>query len=200
MGFVFFFPVSYGTKSKDMKALIFNGALERRTNATSNCIGDYLDHKLREQGIESQIFKIADSGIPLFDSTLTKTPKAVELMNHTFREVDIHLWLTPLYHGSMTGAMKNCLDWLQWSAKLPKPYLTGKMVGLVCWADGVQALQGINAMDAVAKALRAWTSPYNVPINRGELYDDQWNISPDYQQRLQLLLQVLVQGPDTISA
>lgn len=182
-----------------MKVLIFNGALERRTNATSERISAYLCEKLAEQDIESQVFNIADSGIPLFDVTLTKPPRSVELMNLVFREADVHIWLTPLYHGSMTGAMKNCLDWLEYSAKLPKAYLTGKMIGLVCWANGVQAIQGINAMDAVAKSLRAWTLPFSVPIQWSELYDDQGNISAHYQERFQLLLQLLIEGPERVS-
>ena len=50
-------------------------------------------------------------------------------MTETFRSADLHIWLTPLYHGSMTGIMKNCLDWLEISAKETTPYLTGKVVG-----------------------------------------------------------------------
>lgn len=182
-----------------MKALIFNGALERRENAASERISRYLHERLTELNIETQTYKLADSGIPLFDVSITQTPRAVEVMNWVFREADIHIWLTPLYHGSMTGAMKNCLDWLEYSAKLPSPYLSGKTVGMVCWADGVQAMQGINAMDAVAKSLRAWTSPYNVAIQRSDLFEEDGKISSRYQQRFQLLLQVLVEGPNKVA-
>lgn len=176
-----------------MKALIFTGALERREDSTSERLSNYLNEQLKALGVEANIFKIADSGIPLFDITLKNKPAAVELMNIQFLEADVHIWLTPLYHGSMTGVMKNCLDWLECTATLPKPYLTGKKVGLVCWADGVQAMQGINAMDAVAKSLRAWTLPYSVPIQRFELFDENGNISDNYKGRLAILLQLLVQ-------
>jgi hypothetical protein len=54
--------------------------------------------------------------------------------------------------------MKNCLDWLEVTANRYEPYLTDKTIGLVCWADGLQAMQGINAMDVIAKSLRAWHS------------------------------------------
>lgn len=176
-----------------MKALIFTGALERREDSTSGRLSNYLKEQLETQGIEANIFKIADSGIPLFDITLTKTPKAVEMMNIQFLEADVHIWLTPLYHGSMTGVMKNCLDWLEISAKKPLPYLTGKTVGLVCWADGVQAMQGINAMDSVAKSLRAWTAPYSVPIQRNELFNENGTITENYEKRFDILIQLLTQ-------
>lgn len=176
-----------------MKALIFTGALERREDSTSERLSNYLSEQLKALGVETNIFKIADSGIPLFDLTLKNVPATVELMNIQFLEADIHIWLTPLYHGSMTGVMKNCLDWLECTATLPKPYLTGKKVGLVCWADGVQAMQGINAMDAVAKSLRAWTVPYSVPIQRYELFDENGAVCDNYKGRFAILLQLLVQ-------
>lgn len=176
-----------------MKALIFTGALERREDSTSERLSNYLSEQFKELGVENTIFKIADSGIPLFDISLSRTPKAVELMNIQFREADIHIWLTPLYHGGMTGVMKNCFDWLEVSAKKPSPYLTGKTIGLICWADGVQAMQGINAMDSVAKALRGWTAPYSVAIQRSELYDESGAISESYKGRFKLLLQLLTE-------
>lgn len=179
-----------------MKALLFNGAPEKKENSVSGTITKHLAEKLKERGIEPIIFNIAESGIPLFDFSLTRTPKAVEMMNLIFREADIHIWLSPLYHGSMTGVMKNCLDWLELSSRLPKPYLTGKKVGLVCWADGVQAMNGINAMDTVAKALRAWTLPYSVPIQRNQLHNEQGQITEDYNTRFEILLNLLLEGPD----
>lgn len=176
-----------------MKALIFTGALERRSDSTSARLSNYLSHELKTLGIETTLFNLAESGIPLFDLTLNRTPHAVEVMNLQFREADIHIWLTPLYHGSMTGVMKNCLDWLEVSAKMPNPYLTGKTIGLVCWAEGVQAMQGINAMDAVAKALRAWPAPYSVAIQRKELFTAEGAISVNYQNRFHLLLELITQ-------
>src|SRR5690606_22537650 len=119
-----------------MKALIFNGALERRPLSTSSTISAYLAKNLEINNIETEIFNLAESGIPLFDSTLTKTPKGVEIMNHLFLEADVHFWLAPLYHGSIPGVMKNCLDWLEISARNIRPYLTDKTIGLICWADG----------------------------------------------------------------
>ncbi|MGJ1269470.1 NADPH-dependent FMN reductase [Sphingobacterium spiritivorum] len=177
-----------------MNILIFNGALERRPSSTSHSIIQFLQQTLEENGIHSTVFNLAGSAIPLFDFTLSKTPVAVEIMTQQFREADAHIWLTPLYHGSMTGVMKNCLDWLEISAKEPRPYLTDKMVGLISWADGGQALQGINAMDAIAKSLRAWPVPFSVPIVKPLLFDEgnPGQITKAYQQKLQLLIRILI--------
>lgn len=175
-----------------MKALLFTGALERKEDSTSELLANYLKNQLEEKGVEVTIFKIADSGIPLFDPAyLKKVPLAVQRMEMLFRDADFHIWLTPLYHGGMTGVMKNCLDWLEISANEPIPYLTGKVVGMICWADGVHALNGIHAMDCVAQSLRAWTTPYNVPIQRSELFHADGTITENYKKRFEILLQLL---------
>ncbi len=175
-----------------MRALIFTGALEREESSTSARLSNYLKTQLESKGIETDIFKIADSGVPLFDvSLIDRPPIGVQRMNLLFRNADFHIWMTPLYHGSMTGVMKNCLDWLEINSDEPIPYLTGKVVGLICWADGVQAIQGINAMDSVVKALRAWVAPYSIAILRKELFNEQNEISDDYKIRFNKLIQLL---------
>ncbi|MCQ9636712.1 NAD(P)H-dependent oxidoreductase [Chryseobacterium sp. WG23] len=173
-----------------MKALIFNGSLERRAESTSGHISNYFADHLKTMGIQTEIFTLADSGIPLFDLSLTKTPLAVERMAQLFTDADLHIWLAPLYHGSIPGVMKNCLDWLEVTAGRYEPYLTDKTVGLICWADGLQAMQGINAMDAIAKSLRAWPLPFSVPIVRSALFDSdhKTEISPLYSGKFDKLI------------
>lgn len=171
-----------------MKAIIFNGALERRPHSTSGLLSAYISEQLSGCGVENQVFNLAESGIPLYDITNTRIPMGVEVMKNLFLEADVHFWLAPLYHGSIPGVMKNCLDWLEITAKNARPYLTDKTVGLVCWADGLHALQGVNTMDAIAKALRAWPLPFNVPIARGALYDEAGDLSQVYKNKMDLLV------------
>ncbi|WP_104380953.1 NADPH-dependent FMN reductase [Sphingobacterium sp. HMA12] len=175
-----------------MKALIFNGALERRPESTSGVLSDYFAEQLNQLGIANSVFNLADSGIPLFDSSLSRIPNSVRIMNNLFLEADVHFWLSPLYHGSIPGVMKNCLDWLEISAKNSPAYLTDKNIGLVCWADGVQALQGINAMDTIAKSLRAWTLPFSVPIVKSGLFEasSSRTLSSTYKRKLDLLINI----------
>lgn len=180
-----------------MKAILFNGALDRRTNSTAHRITKHVTDLLIQRGISAEPFHIADSGVPLFDANLSKTPHAAEFLNHQLRQAQLHVWLTPLYHGSLTGVMKNALDWLECSARLPEPYLTGRRVGLICWADGVQAMQGINAMESVAKSLRAWTLPYAVPMQKKDLFDARGEITLAYQERFGRLVDLLVEGTPT---
>lgn len=176
-----------------MNALIFNGSFERGADSISHLITNYFKSILEEKSVRVSVFNIAEADIPIFDVDKREFPSSVSEMNKIFREADIHIWLTPLYHGSMTGAMKNALDWMELSAKEPEPYLTNKVVGLVCWADGGQAMQGINAMDSVAKALRAWVLPYCVPVVRRLLTKDQSaHFTEEYIGKFNLMAKLLV--------
>lgn len=172
--------------------------MERRTNSTSHAIAGYLKNKLQSEGSEVSVFNLSEASIPFFDITLSTIPIAAQVMAEEFRSADLHIWLTPLYHGSMTGIMKNCLDWLEISAKETAPYLTDKVVGLVCWADGGQAMQGITAMDAVAKSLRAWTLPYSIPAVRSHLYDHAGNLSKEYQMKFDRMTNLLLATGNTL--
>jgi NAD(P)H-dependent FMN reductase len=155
-----------------MNVLLFNGCSDTRPETTGRKISGYLRRELIDKGYSVSEVNVSEAHIPFFELRQPQPGLVVAEMCEAFLQADLQIWLTPLYHGGMTGAMKNCLDWLELTARNEKPYLTDKVVGLVCWADGGQAMQGINAMDAVAKALRAWVMPYTVPLVKGQLYTD----------------------------
>jgi arsenic resistance protein ArsH len=176
-----------------MNVLLFNGCSDTKPETTGRKLTAYLHQKLIESGHSVTEINVSDAHIPFFELRQPHPGAVVEAMCEAFLHADLQIWLTPLYHGGMTGAMKNCLDWLELTAKNEKPYLTDKVIGLVCWADGGQAMQGINAMDAVAKALRAWVIPYSVPLVKNQLYTDahrrELSVEPMHKlDRLLLLL------------
>lgn len=182
-----------------MNVLIFNGALEKRNTGTSKIISSYFKAQIANAGASVTEFNLADANIPFFDLSLTEIPQTVKTMVSIFTEADAHIWLTPLYHGGMTGIMKNCLDWLEISSKGSPPYLTNKTVGLVCWAGGGHAMQGINAMDAVVKSLRAWTLPYTIPVVRDDLFTTGGDLNVIYKERFNLMSRLLLESPYNVN-
>src|SRR5579871_3170794 len=129
-----------------MNVLLFNGCSDNRPETTGRKLSAYLQEQLIGRGYSVSQVNVSEGHIPFLDLTQRNPPAAVLEMVDAFLQSDLQIWLTPLYHGGMTGAMKNCLDWLELSARNEKPYLTDKVIGLVCWKDGGQAMQGINAM------------------------------------------------------
>ena len=75
------------------------------------------------------------------------------------------IWSSPLYHGTVSGAFKNALDWLRRLGANDPPFLSGKPVGLVAGRRR-PGLQAINTMEHAVRALRGWTVPFVVPVGR----------------------------------
>jgi FMN reductase len=91
-------------------------------------------------------------------------PAAAHHLAGTVYQADALIWSSPTYHGSVSGAFKNALDWLILLAENDPPYLANKPIGLVTTAGGVQGLQAINTMDFIARSLRGWSVPLVLPV------------------------------------
>lgn len=116
----------------------------------------------RQAGAEVSSFDVQTLALPMYAYGL-REPAADELMS-AIRGAQGMIWCSPLYHGSVSGAFKNAVDWLEMLAGDDPPYLTGKVVGLVATAGGSQALQAINTMENIVRALRGWTLPLTAPV------------------------------------
>jgi FMN reductase len=90
---------------------------------------------------------------------------AVELCEATFAATGM-IWSSPLYHGTVSGAFKNALDWLDLLSDRDPPFLTDKVIGFISAAGGVQALQAVNTMEFVVRALRGMAVPLVAPVTR----------------------------------
>ena len=94
-----------------------------------------------------------------------------------------------MYHGTVSGAFKNALDWLDLLRDEDPPFLTDKVVGLISTAGGVQGLQAINTMEFVVRALRGMAVPLVAPVARAyRAFDDEGRIRDEaIEHQLQAL-------------
>jgi FMN reductase len=71
----------------------------------------------------------------------------------------------PGYHGTISGLVKNALDYLEDLAKDDRPYLDGRAVGLIATAYGDQAtMSTLLTMRSIVHALRGWPTPMGATI------------------------------------
>jgi FMN reductase len=110
-----------------------------------------------------ELMWVGDLGLPLYTDEHAPPPAAHQLAA-TVYQADALIWSSPTYHGSVSGAFKNALDWLILLAENDPPYLANKPIGLVTTAGGVQGLQAINTMDFIARSLRGWSVPLVLPV------------------------------------
>lgn len=126
----------------------------------------------REAGAEVELLALHDLDLPMYPREEADPPASVRRLVEAVSGADGLIWSSPLYHGSISGAFKNALDWLELLSEHQPAYLTDKPVGLIATAGGSQGLQAINTMEYVVRALRGWTVPMTIPISRSwEAFD-----------------------------
>jgi len=98
-----------------------------------------------------------------------------------FRRMDGIVIASPAYHGSISGLVKNVLDYTEDLRSDERVYFDNCAVGCICCAGGWQAGgQTLAAMRAMAHALRGWPTPFGAMVNtslpifdeKGELVDE----------------------------
>lgn len=131
-----------------------------------------------DAGAEIEVFDLARLDLPMLDLRVKEVPDSVKQLCAVVAECDGMIWSSPLYHGTISGAFKNALDWLQELSTDDRPYLTDRAIGLICTAGGVQGLQAINTMEFVVRALRGFAVPMVVPVsNTWQAFDAEGNLT-----------------------
>ena len=86
-------------------------------------------------------------------------------MVEAVRAADGLLVATPGYHGTISGVVKNALDYFEDLARDQRPYLDGRAVGLIATAFGDQAsMSTLLTMRAITHGLRGWPTPMGATI------------------------------------
>jgi len=116
-----------------------------------------------EGGAETHLFDLRTLKLPMFDPDVSVPPEVIAFCDAAYAAQG-HLWSSPLYNGTVSGAFKNALDWLHVLGPRTPAYLTDKVIGLISTAGGVNGLQAVNTMEFVVRSLRAWAVPLVMPI------------------------------------
>jgi FMN reductase len=92
--------------------------------------------------------------------------EAAKTMVEAIRAADGIIFASPGYHGSISGLVKNAIDYLEDTARDERPYLEGVPVGLIATAYGWQATAStLAALRSIVHALRGWPTPFGAAIN-----------------------------------
>jgi FMN reductase len=94
-----------------------------------------------------------------------RTENAKRLIE-ALRQADGVIVGSPGYHGSLSGLIKNALDYVEDMSKDARPYLHGRAVGLIACAFGWPATgTTLVALRSITHSLRGWPTPLGVAIN-----------------------------------
>ena len=115
-------------------------------------------------GAETRLLDLRELDLPMYNPDDDEPREAAADLIESCYAADGMLWSSPLYQGTISGALKNALDWLHVLGSRDPPYLHDTVIGLISAAGGTQGLQAINTMEFAVRALRGWAVPYVVPV------------------------------------
>jgi FMN reductase len=130
-------------------------------------------------GAKTTMLSIRELNLPMYTPEHT-IPDAAHRLADAVAESHAMIWSSPTYQGSISGAMKNAIDWLVLLAEHEPPYLTNKPIGLLATAGGTHGLQSINAMEFCVRALRGWAVPLVLPVAHSwQVFDPEARLIDD---------------------
>ncbi len=97
---------------------------------------------------------------------------------------------SPGYHGSISGLVKNALDYAEDLRGDRRPYFSGRAVGCIATGGGWPgAVNTLGALRDIVHALRGWPTPLGAAINSSErVFDDDGQcVVPRVSQMLDLI-------------
>lgn len=113
------------------------------------------------------------AGLPLYSPEDPARSAAATELVEAVRAADGLIVASPGYHGSISGMVKNALDYLEDLRSDERPYLSGRGVGCIATGAGWQAtVSTLSALRAIVHALRGWPTPLGAAINSAAERDE----------------------------
>src|SRR5579863_10727411 len=118
------------------------------------------------QGAQVELFDGASINLPMYAPESSVRSEGAQRMVAALRRAHGVILSTPCYHGSVSGLVKNALDYTEDMCKDAEPYLDGRAVGLIVCGHGWQSTGVVlTAFRSIVHALRGWPTPMGVAIN-----------------------------------
>ncbi|MEU2431554.1 NAD(P)H-dependent oxidoreductase [Streptomyces sp. NPDC007861] len=140
------------------RILVLAGAAAPFSRARS--VAEVVCRETARTGSTPVLRDLAESTLPLLH-TDPGGSSALDDLRTQAEQADGMVWVTPCYHGSYSGLIKNCLDHLHTEA------LRGRPVGVVAVGASLTAVQASEHLRAVARALGCVTAPTQAVVAGG---------------------------------
>lgn len=117
-------------------------------------------------GAETECLAGADLAVPFYDPATSERTREARRLVDGLRAADGLVFASPGYHGTVSGLVKNALDYAEDLREEHPPYLEDRAVGCVTVAHGWQAaVTTLRALRDISHALRGWPTPYGAAVN-----------------------------------
>ncbi len=174
------------------------GGTTGRNSGSEKAVRCALRHA-EDAGAETAMFAGPDIMFPIYDPRRSERTDEETAFVEALRKADGIILASPGYHGSISGHLKNALDYTQDMYADRKAYFSARAVGCIGVAGGWQAAQAtLSTLRDIVHALRGWPTPLGITINSTgpPLFDESSNcLDEELDARLRFMArQVVVFG------
>jgi FMN reductase len=141
------------------------------------------------RGARTLLFSGSELLLPMYMPGQPLSPQASALLI-ALRECRGIIISSPAYHGSISGLIKNALDYVEELRGDTRAYLDGIPIGCIACAGGWQAAgQTLATLRTIAHSLRGWPTPFGATLNTSmPLFDADGNcIDASTKRQLEII-------------
>jgi FMN reductase len=174
------FPTIMTTK----KLKVLGLAGEYRASSKSGMLVNAALKLAEGMGAEVEFWDLAEKPLPLVGEDGCWNHPNVQAFQSLLTESDAFFLSSPEYHGTMSGVMKNTMDWMY------DKHVGGKVFGLMSTLGGVTNSNTLNHMRISLRWLHGWPVPEQLAIGHvKEAFNDDGELQDStLQERLESLV------------
>jgi FMN reductase len=117
-------------------------------------------------GCETLAFGAGSLPVEPYDPSNPARSQQAQALVAALKRADGVIWVSPAYHGGVSGLMKNAIDFVEDLRTDARVYLQGRAVGSIVCADGPQAMGStLASLRAIVHSLRGWPTPFGAALN-----------------------------------
>lgn len=124
-----------------------------RLHSASTRFARYIGSRLGAKGHSIAWFDLREHPLPLYDPDSDEEPPSVNELVRTVGGSDAIVLATPEYHGSLSGVLKNALDYLD------REHFDGKAVLSVSAAGGAVGVSSLAHLQTIVRNLHGVNCP-----------------------------------------
>jgi salicylate hydroxylase len=192
-------PATVRTKKGDNampapRIVVISGSL--RPGSTCDQVAQWCAQRCAEQGASARVLTGSEIDFPAYRPGLAHTHAAVAGFLDELRGADGVILVSPTYHATVSGLLKNALDYVN-DIGGPVPYLEGRAIGTVAVGSGAQgAVSTLTTLRTIGHALRGWPTPVGAAVARipQQPPTDGAELEPDAARLVEMVSQVVWLG------
>ena len=180
--------------NKPLKILGLAG--EYRSTSKSGMLVNAALSIAEQHGAEIVFWDLSEHPLPLVGEEGCWNHPNVQAFQSLLGECQAFFLSSPEYHGTMSGVMKNTMDWMY------DKHVGGKVFGLMSTLGGVTNANTLNHMRIALRWLHGWPVPEQLAIGHvKEAFDEEGNLlDPALQERLEALVLSVMNTSKKMSA